>query len=255
MMINFKLGRELMNKIQKIALGLSIIAMISVGNVICNVTAEAATTFQQRIASIINDEEQVNLVFYLDADGYTAYEKKVVDTLVDNIQKKLPIYATLKHDSKFLGDFDLFREEKYDALLNQMYKDNPAYAAYAAQMNTVPTAMHAGGAPKVKVTEELLGEYLKDTEYDGMVIVRVDQIQQKASTNYVNAILFGFGGVNTKVEMDVTIRVFNKNSDNKYVFSNRQRVIGKISGTWAPDTAAKRALPMALKEIDTITVK
>lgn len=240
---------------RNISICLIIVIALSIVSFINDSTVYAKATFQQRIASIMNDEEQVNLVFYLDADGYTAYEKKVVDTLVDNIQEKLPIYATLKCDSKFLGDFDLFREEKYDELLNQMYKDNPAYAAYAAQMNTVPTAMHAGGAPKVKVTEELLGEYLKDTEYDGMVIVRVDQVQQKASTNYVNAILFGFGGVNTKVEMDVTIRVFNKNSDNKYVFSNRQRVIGKISGTWAPDTAAKRALPMALKEIDTITVK
>ena len=244
-----------MKRIKKVALGLSIMTAMSVGNVTSNVTAEAASTFQQRIESIMNNEEQVNLVFYLDTDGYTNYEQKVIDELVKNIQAKLPVNAKLVSDSQFLGSFDLFREEKYDALLNQMYKDNPAYAAVAVQMGTVPNAMGAGGAPKVKVTEDVLAEFLKDSKYDGVMIVRVDKVQEKASINYTNAILFGFGGVNTKVEMDITMRVFNKNSDNKYVFTNRQRVVGKISGTWAPDTAAKRALPMALKEIDTITVK
>lgn len=244
-----------MNKMKKVALGLSIMTALSVGNVTSDVTAEAASTFQQRIESIMNNEEQVRLVFYLDTDGYTNYEQKVIDEIVKNIQDKLPVNAKLIADTQFLGNFDLFREEKYDALLNQMYKDNPAAAAMSAQMGVMPNAMGAGGSPKVKVTEEVLGEFLKDSKYDGVVIVRVDKVQEKASVNYVNAVLFGFGGVNTKVEMDVTIRVFNKNSDNKYVFSNRQRVVGKISGTWAPDTAAKRALPMALKEIDTITVK
>ena len=145
---------------KKIALGLSIMTAMSVGNVTSNITAEAASTFQQRIESIMNNEEQVNLVFYLDTDGYTNYEQKVIDELVKNIQAKLPVNAKLVSDSQFLGSFDLFREEKYDALLNQMYKDNPAYAAMAVQMGTVPNAMGAGGAPKVKVTEDVLAEFL-----------------------------------------------------------------------------------------------
>ena len=59
-----------MKKIKKIALGLSIMTAMSVGNVTSNITAEAASTFQQRIESIMNNEEQVNLVFYLDRPNY-----------------------------------------------------------------------------------------------------------------------------------------------------------------------------------------
>ncbi len=61
--------------------------------------------------------------------------------------------------------------------------------------------------------------------------------------------------MNTKVEMDVTTRVFNKKSPKGYVFNNKQRVVGKVSGSWAPDTAARKAVPMAMKNINTIPVE
>lgn len=207
-------------------------------------------TMKQRIAEMkMENNEKLNFVFYLDTDGHANYEQKVLDKIVEVIQSKLPIYAELHSDSQFLGDFDLYREEKYDALVGKLQKTDPAYAMIAN--NSMPF----GGTPKVKMTKEVIDEFLETTDYDGMVIVRIDKVSEKAGVNYANIALFGFGGTNTKVEMDVTTRVFNKKSAKGYVFNNRQRVVGKVHGTWAPDTASKKAIPLAMKNITEINVK
>ena len=208
----------------------------------------AKQTFKERIAqtdAAYANHAPVNLVFYLDSEGHANYEERVLEEIIKTIQAKLPLYAKLHGDGQFLADFDLYREEKYDALVQQMQKTDPTYAAAAS----------GDSATKVKLSREIIDEFLKTTDYDGMVIMRIDKVQEKAGVNYTNAILFGIGGVNTKVEMDVTTRVFNKKSPKGYVFNNKQRVVGKVSGSWAPDTASRKAVPLAMKNINVITVE
>ncbi|MBQ7673480.1 MAG: hypothetical protein IJT36_03025 [Alphaproteobacteria bacterium] len=210
---------------------------------------EAKPTFKERLAqteAAYANHAPLNFVFYLDSEGHANYEERVLDELIKTIQSKMPLYAKVKGDSQFLADFDLFREEKYDALMKEMQKSNPGFAVMGA---------YDESGRKVKMTKEIIDEFLKTTDYDGMVILRIDKVQEKAGINYANAILFGFGGVNTKVEMDVTTRVYNKKSPKGYVFNNKQRVVGKVSGSWAPDTASRKAVPMAMKNISKITVE
>ena len=158
----------------------------------------------------------------------------------------MPLYAKLKADSQFAADFDLFREEKYDQLVKEMAKTNPAL---------VMAEGYGESGKKVKMSKEVIDEFLKTKNYDGMVMIRIDKVEERASVNYTNAILFGVGGVNTKVEMDVITRVFNKKKPQEYVFNNKQRVVGKVSGSWAPVTASRKAIPLAMKNIKAITVE
>lgn len=229
---------------------LGIVMLTTCGLAFANEDEAPRKTMKQRIAEMQMDTSaQLNFVFYLDTDGHANYEQKVLDKIITVIQSKLPSYAYLYADSQFLGDFDLYREEKYDKIMGQLQATDPAYAMIAN--NTVPFA----GTPKVKMTKEIIDEFLETTNYDGMIIVRIDKVSEKAGVNYANLALFGFGGTNTKVEMDVTTRVFNKHSAKGYVFNNRQRVVGKVHGTWAPDTASRKAIPLAMKNIDEINVQ
>lgn len=210
---------------------------------------EAQPTFKERIAqtdAAYANHAPMNFVFYLDSETHANYEERVLEEIIKTIQAKMPIYAKLHGDGQFLADFDLFREEKYDALVKQMQQTNPQFAALGSA---------GDNATKVKLSREVIDEFLETTNYDGMVIMRIDKVQEKAGVNYTNAILFGFGGVNTKVEMDVTTRVFNKKSPKGYTFNNKQRVVGKVSGSWAPDTASRKAIPLAVKNINVITVE
>ena len=192
------------------------------------------------------NHEPMNFVFYLDADSHANYEEKVLDEIIKTIQAKMPLYAKLKADSQFEADFDLFREEKYDQLIKEMEKTNPALAVAEG---------YSESGKKVKMSKEVIDEFLKTKNYDGMVMIRIDKVEERASVNYTNAILFGIGGVNTKVEMDVITRVFNKKNPQGYVFNNKQRVVGKVSGSWAPVTASRKAIPLAMKNIKSITVE
>lgn len=263
-------------KARKIVVGIALAASVFNFSGVGVNSAEAAASFTDRIQSIMNNEEQVKLAFYLDSEGYANYEQSVLDQLVQSISEKLPAYAKLHADSQFLGNLDLFREDKNNELMAKMAEENPTYAAILNQQNNTArmqgtsysglygamyggmygTATGGGGTAKVPLTKEIIDEFLAKTDYDGMIIVRIDPIQTKVSTNYAGALLFGgFGGTNTKVEMDVTLRVYNKQSEEGYVFSTRQRVVGKVHGQFAPDTAAKRALPQAMEKIDHIDVK
>lgn len=229
--------------VKKLTAGLAIFSVISVTAPVVSVAAEAP--INQRIASIMSNEKQIKLAFYLDADGHANYEQRVLDEITASIQTKLPMNAKLIGDTQFLANLDLYREEQYSQMLQNLAKDNPAYAVMMAQN---------GATNKMQLTTDVIQEFLDTTDYDGIVIVRIDKVQEKAGVNYTNAILFGFGGVNTKVEMDVTTRVYNKQKK-AYAFNNKQRVVGKVHGTWAPDTASRRAIPMALAKIGTITVE
>lgn len=239
---------KLLKKVMAVLLG--IVVLTTCGLAFANEDGTPRKTMKQRIAEMqMDNSERLSFVFYLDTDGHANYEQKVLDKIVDVIQSKLPSYAELYSDSQFLGDFDLYREEKYDAIVGKLQAADPAYAMIANN-----TAQFAG-TPKVKMTKEIIDEFLETTNYDGMVIVRIDKVSEKAGVNYANLALFGFGGTNTKVEMDVTTRVFNKHSAKGYVFNNRQRVVGKVHGAWAPDTASRKAIPLAMKNITEINVQ
>lgn len=192
------------------------------------------------------DHDPMSFIFYLDSDGQANYEQSALDEIIKMFQSKMPPYAKLKASSQFDADFDLFREEKYDQMLKEMQKTNPGIA--------VMEGYNEGGR-RIKMSKEIIDEFLKTTDYDGMVFVRIDKVEERAGVNYTNAVLFGIGGVNTKVEMDVVTRVFNKKKPNGYVFNNKQRVIGKVSGSWAPVTASRKAIPIAMKNIKAITVE
>ena len=190
--------------------------------------------------------DPMSFIFYLDSDGQANYEERALDEIIKMFQSKMPPYAKLKASSQFDADFDLFREEKYDQMMKEMQKTNPGLAVAEG---------YSESGRRIKISKEIIDEFLKTTDYDGMVFVRIDKVEERAGVNYTNAILFGIGGVNTKVEMDVVTRVFNKKKPNGYVFNNKQRVIGKVSGSWAPVTASRKAIPIAMKNIKTITVE
>ncbi|MDY5044581.1 hypothetical protein [Phascolarctobacterium sp.] len=82
-------------------------------------------------------------------------------------------------------------------------------------------------------------------------MARVDVAQVKQNWN------LWIGGINTKAELDVTLRVFNKHSQKGYVFNNRQRVIGKSHAMMngSTDRAARKAIPKALEKVKSITVE
>ena len=236
-------------------------------------TKVEAADLQSRVASILNNEEQVKLAFYLDTDGYSNYDQKVIDDVVAAIQTKLPVYAKLAADTQLLGNFDLFREEKQNELLEKMAEENPTAYALMNQQNAgapvqtmTPTMgpmgmmreMHTAGsyngtgrAGKMPLSKKLLAEFLSTSSYDGLVIIRIDKVSEHMKANW-NPLAMG---ANFKVEMDVTTRVFNKNSEAGYVFLDRQRVIGKVHGAFDSSIAVKRAVPQAIEKIGQIKVK
>ena len=233
---------------KKFIIGILAMLLIAISGV-AMAEESAKQTFKERIAqteAAYANHAPMNFVFYLDAETHANYEERVLEEIIKTIQSKMPLYAKLHGDGQFLADFDLFREEKYDALVKQMQQTNPQFAAMGSA---------GDNATKVKLSRDVIDEFLETTSYDGMVIVRIDKVQEKAGVNYANAILFGIGGVNTKVEMDVTTRVFNKKSPKGYMFNNKQRVVGKVSGSWAPDTASRKAIPLAMKNINVIPVE
>lgn len=228
---------------------LTILVIAFSGVALAEETKVKEGSFKERLAqteAAYANHDPMSFVFYLDADSHANYEEKVLDEIIKTIQSKMPLYAKLKADSQFEADFDLFREEKYDQLMKEMQKNNPELAV-------IGNSDESG--QKVKISKEIINEFLTKTDYDGMVIIRIDKVEERASVNYANAILFGIGGVNTKVEMDVITRVFNKKNPQGYVFNNKQRVVGKVSGSWAPVTASRKAIPIAMKNIKAITVE
>ena len=87
-----------------------------------------------------------------------------------------------------MADLDLFRETKYDDLMAQMQATNPQFAVMGD---------YAESGKKVKLTKPILDEFLKDSEYDGIVLARVDVAQVKQNWN------LWIGGIDTKAELDV----------------------------------------------------
>ena len=236
--------------LKKLVAGLFAMLVITCsGSLFAAEAAENTGTFKERLAktaAAYENHAPMTFVFYLDDEGHASYEEKDLNEIIKSMQSKMPLYAKLKADSQFEADFDLFREEKYNQFMKEAQTTNPAFA----------DAGNSGeSGKKVNMSKEVIEEFLNTTAYDGMLIVRIDKVEEKATVNYTNAILFGIGGVNTKVEMDIVTRVFNKKSPQGYVFNNKQRVVGKVSGSWAPVTASRRAIPLAMKNIKEITVE
>lgn len=188
------------------------------------------------------EREPLKFAFYLDSEGHANFEQKVLDEVVAKIQEKMPTYVKVQGDGQFLADLDLYRETKYDDLMAEMQEKNPQFAVMLD---------YAESGRKVKLTKGVLNDFLKDSEYDGLVIARVDVAQVKQNYNV------WVGGIDTKAELDVTLRIFNKHSDKGYVFNNRQRVIGKSHAMMSDSTdrAARKAIPQALTKIKMITVE
>ncbi len=218
--------------------------MVMLFSVNCFATETSASSFKTRLQNMQyqDDSKHLKFAFYLDSEGHANFEQKVLDEVVRSIQAKVPSYVTVQGDGQFLADLDLYRETKYDDLMAEMQEKNPQYAVMGD---------YAESGKKVKLTKAILDEFLSTSEYDGIVIARVDVAQVKQNFN------LWVGGVDTKAELDVTLRVFNKNSRNGYVFNNRQRVIGKshAMATDSTDRAARKAIPQALAKINMITVE
>ncbi len=236
--------------LRKIIAGILAILVIAFSGVVLAAEAkDKGGSIKEKLAqtqAAYANHDPMTFVFYLDAEGHAYYEKNALEEIIKTIQSKMPLYAKLKADSQFEADFDLFREEKYDQIMKEMQKTNPGVAVAEG---------YSESDRKVKMSKEVIDEFLKTKNYDGMVMVRIDKVEERASVNHTNAILFGIGGVNTKVEMDVITRVFNKKNPANYVFNNKQRVVGKVSGSWAPVTASRKAIPIAMKNIKAITVE
>lgn len=213
-------------------------------SVTCFAEFENKSSFKDRIQSIQQGagRNQLRFAFYLDSEGHANFEQKVLDEVVNSIQEKVPSYVTVQGDGQFLADLDLFRETKYDNLMAQMQATYPQFAVMGD---------YAESGKKVKLTKPILDEFLKDSEYDGIVLARVDVAQVKQNWN------LWIGGIDTKAELDVTLRVFNKHSQKGYVFNNRQRVIGKSHAMMngSTDRAARKAIPKALEKVKSITVE
>lgn len=206
--------------------------------------AEAnAPTMRERLQRIQQNDaaKHLNFVFYLDSEGHENFEQKTLNEIVASIQEKVPYYATIKGDGQFLADFDLYRESKYDELMQKMQESKPEFALLGN---------YDESGKKIKLTKAVLDDYFANSEYDGLVLARIDVAQVKTSWNT------WVGGIDTKAELDVTIRIYNKNSEKGYVFNTKQRVVGKSHAMPGASTnrAARKAIPQALKNIDKITV-
>ena len=178
----------------------------------------------------------------MDSEGHANFEQKVLDEVVNSSQEKVPSYVTVQGDGQFLADLDLFRETKYDDAVDEMQSKNTRFRFMGD---------YAEDGKEVKLTKPIRDEVLKDSEYDGIVLARVDVAQVKQNWN------LWIGGIDTKAELDVTLRVFNKLSQKGYVFNNRQRVIGKSHAMMngSTDRAARKAIPKALEKVKSITVE
>ncbi|WP_418808839.1 hypothetical protein [Phascolarctobacterium faecium] len=201
-------------------------------------------TFKERLqqSEQRNSGKFLKFAFYLDSEGHANFEQKVLDTIIDSIQEKLPSYANVSPDGQFLADMDLYRETKYDDLMAQMEETNPQYAVLGN---------YEESGKKVKLTKKVLDEFFDSSEYDGVILVRIDVAHVKQNYN------IWVGGIDTKAELDVTTRVFNKHSDRGFVFNNRQRVSGKSHGmrSFSASRAATKAIPKAMEKIEAITVE
>lgn len=175
-------------------------------------------------------------IFIDSKDGTGNFEQKVLDTFVEQMKTVFPSNFTVLADNQFFANVDLYREDK----LEKLQQENASNQMVAAMM---PTAAY-----QLLLSREDWAKICNNTGTDYVMYIRIDKGNQKAKVNYTNAILFGFGGVNTQVEMDVTTRLFNK-AKADYTYLNRQRVTGKVHGDFAPDTAAKRALPKIIPNI------
>ncbi|WP_304240036.1 hypothetical protein [Phascolarctobacterium succinatutens] len=209
----------------------------------CYAQTGEATSFKDRLQNIQeNDGKQLKFAFYLDSEGHANFEQKVLDEIVASLQAKVPSYVTIQGDGQFLADLDLYRETKYDDLMAEMQEKNPQFAVLGD---------YAESGRKVKLTKPILDEFFQNNKYDGLVLARIDVAQVKNSYN------IWVGGIDTKAELDVTFRVFNKHSKAGYVFNNRQRVVGKSHAMMntSEDRAARKAIPKALEKIQTIKVE
>lgn len=176
-------------------------------------------------------------IFIDSKDGTSNFEQKVLDNFVMQMKTVFPANFKVLADTQFFANVDLYREDK----LEKLQQENASNQMVAAMM---PTASY-----QLMLSREDWAKICNNAGADYVMYIRIDKGNQKAKVNYANAILFGgLGGINTQVEMDVTTRLFSKDKAD-YTYLNRQRVTGKVHGDFAPDTAAKRALPKIIPNI------
>lgn len=87
-------------------------------------------SLKERIQQIQTGTEnsRLNFAFYLDSEGHENFEQKILDEIVKSIQEKVPYNVTVVPDGQFLADFDLYRETRYDELMEEMEATNPQFA-------------------------------------------------------------------------------------------------------------------------------
>ena len=209
-----------MKRVLVILMAMVVLALSCVAN---------AETFKERLAKkqVMGNEKIVQL--FIDSnEGYAMMEQKAFDNFAEQLQPVLPNGYRLKADNEFVSKVDLYREDK---LQNIISRNSEAFALAAA----------APSASNIILTREDWENICKDSDANYVMYVRIDKGFTKLKPNF-------FAGMNTQVEMNITTRLYSvKKGD--YTFLNKQRVTGKVHGSFAPDTAAKRALPKIIPNL------
>lgn len=209
---------------------LVVLAMLAFANV-------ASASMAERVAQMRASAGPSKTVqLFIDSkDGTASFEQKVLDTFVEQLKTVFPANFTVLADTQFYASVDLYREEKVQKSLQER--------------GVVLTGMVPTSAYRILLSKDDWAQICQDTDADYIMYIRIDKGNLQTKVNQANLYLFGgIGAFNTQVEMDVTTRLFSK-AKADYTYLNRQRVTGKVHGTFAPDTAAKRALPKVIPNI------
>lgn len=194
-----------------------------------------AESFKERLAKKQTLGPTKIVQLFMDSnEGYTMMEQKAFDNFAKQLQEALPAGYQLKADNQFVAKVDLYREDK---LQNIVAKNSEAYALAAM----TPSASN------IILTRDDWKTICQSTDSDYVMYVRIEKGIEKVKTNAA-AFIVGFGGMSTQVEMNVITRIFSV-AKGDYTFLDKQRVTGKVHGQFAPDTAAKRALPKIIPNL------
>lgn len=198
-----------------------------------------AESFKEKLAKKQTLGSTKIVQLFMDSnEGYTMMEQKAFDNFAEQLQEALPAGYQLKADNQFAAKVDLYREDK---LQNIIAKNSEAYALAAM----TPSASN------IVLTRDDWQAICKSTGSDYVMYVRIEKGLEKVKTNAA-AFIIPFGGMSTQVDMTVITRIFSV-AKGDYTFLDKQRVTAKVHGQFAPDTAAKRALPKIIPNLHLTT--
>lgn len=202
---------------------------------------EGVATPQKR--RFLGNEKVVQL--FMDSNqGFAMMEQKAFDNFAKQLQEVLPSGYRLEASNEFVGKVDLYREDKLQSLIAKS-GDN---AVFAAQNQAALAMAGQSLAVRIPLTREDWNSICRDNKVDYIMYIQIDKGMEKVKTSHIPyAALFG-GGSSTQVEMIITTRLFNV-AKGDYTYTNKQQVTGKVHGQFAPDTAAKRALPKVIPNL------